>query len=572
MKQTVLATLAVLLTLATVDVSAQTHLAVDVRDPVYRLIELGELEGAVSRLSAVKPYSRSTVVRLLEEMWDRRSLFSSHEQGVLEETLERFAVPRTGWRNGNYAYGSAPRTVQVGGDSRVEARVNIQEAEDWHFESLTKGYLQGDLAPWLSYMGTVGATFDRVRAEEASAPYSFTKEWDAFHVGFGTPRFSYTGETDWPTFSYHLGTDIAAQFYDGDVTLRLARLRRDWGVGDNSFTLSSTARPFLGVEAGVRFAPWLALSHVTGTLNDWYKEPTAGSTPDPLTDVSYQRLFTLQRLEIFPASWLYISASSSVIGAKRLEPGYMAPLIFSMIYQNLIATDLDNVGVCVDLAVTLPRYGRAYFSFYADEMEITNLEELFTRPRNMFALQAGLKVPIPGLPFTGLTFQYTKIEPFVYAHFPSWYPDYNIPVDTSYTHDGENLGYPIPPNSDEFLVRLWALPLSNLSAGITYRLIRHGDNPGAKIEDLAILGRTDGYMLYGSYLDLYPDKDFLRDGLYDWNNIVTLSAEYTLPGFPITFGLSYSFAHTFWVPNASGESAGPDQIKNILALSVSVFR
>ena len=38
---------------------AQTHLAVDVSDPVYRLIEMGELKGAVSRVSAVKPYSRS---------------------------------------------------------------------------------------------------------------------------------------------------------------------------------------------------------------------------------------------------------------------------------------------------------------------------------------------------------------------------------------------------------------------------------------------------------------------------------------------------------------------------------
>jgi hypothetical protein len=479
-------------------------------------------------------------------------------------------VPRTGLRHGNLAYGSPPRTVQTGVDSRVEARLNVQEGEDWHLESVTKVYLQGDLAPWLSYLGTAGGTFDRVRADEAFVPYSFTKEWDALHIGFGTPRKSYTGETSCPTFSYHLGMDIAAQFYDGDVTVRLARLRRDWGIGNNSLTLSSTARPFLGVEAGVRFAPWLALSHVTGTLNDWYMEPSA-SNDDP-TETSYQRLFTLQRLEIFPFPWLYLSASSSVIGARRLEPGYMAPLIFSLIYQNLISRDLDNVGVGVDLAVTVPRYGRAYFSFYADEMEFVGIEELFSRPRNMFALQAGIKVPVPGLPFTGLTFQYTKIEPFVYAHFPSWYPDYRLRVDTSYTNDGENLGYPIPPNSDEFLVRLWALPLSNLSAGLTYRLIRHGDNPGQNPGDPAILGRTDGYLDYTVGLDSYPDKDFLHDGLYDWNNILTLSAEYTLPSFPVTFGFSYSFSHTFWVDNAPADPGKPDRIKNILALSVSIFR
>jgi hypothetical protein len=311
----------------------------------------------------------------------------------------------------------------------------------------------------------------------------------------------------------------------------------------------------------------LNLSHVTGTLNNWYLEPEAGYSGD--TRYTYQKLFTLQRLEMFPLPWLYLSASSSVIGAKRFEPGYMAPLLFSLIYQNLISEDLDNVGVGVDLGVTIAPFGRAYFSFYADEMEPASLKELRTRPRNMFAYQAGIKVPIPGLPFTALTFQYTKIEPFVYAHFPSWYPDYRLQVETSYTNDGENLGYHIPPNSDEFLVRFWAMPLSSLSAGLTYQLIRHGDNPSAIPGDPAILGRTDGWYTAGANA---VEKDFLHDGLYDWNNILTLGAEYTLPWAPVTVGLSYSFSYTFWVVNASGEPPRPDQIKNILALSVRVFR
>jgi hypothetical protein len=156
----------------------------------------------------------------------------------------------------------------------------------------------------------------------------------------------------------------------------------------------------------------------------------------------------------------------------------------------------------------------------------------------------------------------------VYAHFPSWYGDYRLQVDTSYTNDGENLGYPLPPNSDEFLVRLQAQPLSNLSTGLTYQLIRHGDNPSAA-PDTAIRGSTDQW-----YTDAVNsvDKDFLHDGLYDWNNILTLSAQYTLRSFPITFGLSYSFSHTFWVDNSPTDSGGPDEMRNILVVSVSIFR
>jgi hypothetical protein len=172
------------------------------------------------------------------------------------------------------------------------------------------------------------------------------------------------------------------------------------------------------------------------------------------------------------------------------------------------------------------------------------------------------------------TFQYTKIEPFTYAHYPTryaeTYPD--VYVETSYTHDGENLAYYLWPNSDEFLVKLWTLPLSNLSAGLEYRLVRHGDNPDAEPGDPYILGRPEAYLDYAAGLDSYPNKNFLHDGRYDFNHIVTLSGEYGLPSVPVAIGLSYSFCYTFWEPEGSGYPDRPDEMRNIIGLSVRVFR
>ncbi len=367
--------------------------------------------------------------------------------------------------------------------------------------------------------------------------------------------------------------DLTAYFLEGDLVLRAARLRREWGIAEGSLTLGGTARPFIGAEVQARLAPWLALSHVSGWLSSWAEE--ARSRKDPWDnfpaedELTYQKLFTLQRLELFPLPWLYLSASSTMVGARRFEPGYLSPLIFSLIYQNVLAENLDNMGVGVDLAVTFPPFGRLYFSFYADEMEITGFRELFTRPRNMFAFQAGLKVPVPRLPLTEFVFQYTKIEPFTYAHFPTWYADHYLGVDTSYTQDGENLAYPIPPNSDEFLVKLASLPLPRLAAGLEYRLIRHGDNPNKDPGTPAILGRIDGYYTPAAN---QADKDFLHDGLYDFSHIVTLSGEYRLARAPVTLGASYSFVYTLWEPNNSGEPDRPNETRNILALSVRVFR
>ncbi len=548
--------------------SAQTHLSVDINDPVYQLLETAELKGALGQLSAVRPYSRSQVVALLDRLWESRGMLSESEQAVLDETRQRFGEERNGLRYGNLSYRPAAESdnqVAVGVDFKSNVRLNANNPEDWHLDSALHPYLRGDLTSWLSYIGILGFTFDRVRTD-AFAPYDFTKEWDAFHISFGAPRYS-LGDLDYPTFSYDLQTEIAAELLQNDFQLSLARQRREWGIGDGSLTLGGSARPFMGAETHAQLSPWIIGHFLFGSLGNWEKEP-AGITPPPGN--SYQKMLALQRLELFPFPWLYVSATSTVLGAKRFELTYLSPLLFGVLAQNLIA-DLDNVGVGLDVAFTIPSLGRAYFSFYADEMEITNLTELFTRPRNMFALQGGFKIPVPGLPFTSATLQYTKIEPFTYAHYPTDYPDYENLVDTSYTHDGENLAYPLSPNSDEFLVKLCSLPFPNLRAGLEYRLIRHGDNPSANPGDIAILGRPEGYLDF----DLIPGplvKDFLHDGLYDFNHIVTLSGEYAIPNTPVTVGLSYTFSYTYWEPNASGEPDRPDTMRNIIGLTVKVFR
>jgi len=72
-------------------------------------------------------------------------------------------------------------------------------------------------------------------------------------------------------------------------------------------------------------------------------------------------------------------------------------------------------------------------------------------------------------------------------------------------------------------------------------------------------------------VDSYPDKSFLNDGIYDWNNIITLQATYSFPQFPLTLTVLYSFCYTTWVANASGVTPPMDSIKNIIALKVKVF-
>jgi hypothetical protein len=550
--------------------AAQTNLSVAIDDPVYQVLDIGVLKGVIPQQSAVRPYARSRVVELLEALWNARDRFSMVEQEVLLSTRLRFTEDKSGIENGNLTFKSDQSDAQIlqaGVDGRARIRMDAGSPEEWHLESVIRPYVQGDLSPWLSYLGILGLTVDRVRGDQVFAPYSFTKEWDTVHFSISDPRYS-EGDLDHPSVSYVLETDVSARLLNGALSLELAKHRREWGIGDGSLTLSGTARPFMGVETHVELSPWLIGHQVLGTLTNWAEEP--GGINAGLGTISYQKLFALQRLELFPFDWLSLSASGSVVGARRFELLYMAP-IYGALAQNLIA-DLDNVGMSFDAALTLPPYGRAYISAYADELGISGLKDFFRQPRIIFAVQGGIKVPVPGLPFTSLSAQYTKIEPFAYTHYPTDYPDFRIPVDTSYTDDGENLAYPLWPNSDELLVKLSSMPVPGVRASLAYRSIRHGDNPGASPGDPYILGRPDGYYDYSVPDSTYPLKDFLKDGLYDHNHVVTLAGEYSIPGTRLTIEASYTFCYTYWEPNASGEPDRPDAVRNIFGIEVKAFR
>ncbi len=586
---------------------AQQQTAVDLTHPVYRIIETAELRGVLSRLSAVKPYTRAQVADMLAIIQAHMDAFSPAEREIIAGFVKEFASP---YGAGSPVWTSEDGKAAVGGNIEAHLRAEpvqlIQAAtgasgtsaagalpEDlWQLTSRATPYLAGQVLPWLSIKGEMGFTYDKIE-KGLYLPYEFSKWSDSNHIDMSPNRYSsdpymnvYTDGSGkkiiYPMFSYDIREDLAAASDSGSVLVRLSRFRRDWGIGSGSLVLSGTARPFVGLDTEFRPSEYFAISGTLGSLTNWQKWDDE-KNPDSAHAVSWQKMLALQRLELFPTKWLTIAATGTMVGAKRFELGYMSPLLFNVMYQNQLA-DVDNLGVQVDGSVQLPNIGKFYASFYADEMEITNLSQLFTKARNMFALQGGAKVPVPGLPFSTLTFQYTKIEPFVYAHYPTWYPDYRLQVDTSYTQDGENLGYYLPPNSDEFLLKFETMPAPEWRVAAQYSLVRHGDNPEYVEGDHVVFGDVTKWLLYSDDY-LYMDKHFLRDGLYDYSHIVKLNA-YWRPADPpeifgakiplelgIGYGLSYTwYDDTYYTPKDAATWQKPAAaLKNILELDVKLF-
>ena len=133
-------------------------------------------------------------------------------------------------------------------------------------------------------------------------------------------------------------------------------------------------------------------------------------------------------------------------------------------------------------------------------------------------------------------------------------------MDTSYTQDGENLGYYLPPNSDEFLAKIEAMPAPGWRASLQYSFVRHGDNSDAHYAagDPLIYGDVSKWMDY-SKLSSY-NKDFLRDGIYDYNHIAKLKVWWRPSKAPVLFGAAlplelgagYGLSYTWWEDGTGG--------------------
>jgi hypothetical protein len=194
------------------------------------------------------------------------------------------------------------------------------------------------------------------------------------------------------------------------------------------------------------------------------------------------------------------------------------------LYQNNIG-DYDNLSLFLNCEGQYPAgLGKAWFSVFVDE--INPEDEFFKKDRMMYIYQLGGLFYLPKLPFASLKLSYTKNEPYNYTHGLTrtpWYGD--VLMEVNYVNFGKSLGYYLPPNSDEILVRLQSILAPESIVHLQYQMIRHGADYG----DRAV----DGTSLWSELKDIDRSdmkKYFLHDGAYQWMHIFKLGGEFSLTG------------------------------------------
>ncbi len=552
---------------------------VPLSNPVYRILDYYEASGEINFLPQAKPYSKIVVLEMLDQLTN-----NSHLTDKEKEIIARYTDDLTRASNGLQIYQQASEKgfAVVGFGAETSIRSGAGDDATWSTSNIAMPYLSGDVGNHLSFHASMGAAIEKLAPDMFYQSYTKDNQvsFPFQSIGYAFLPYQFNYETMWThtiissksgassniTKEMAIGmiyyTELNGSWYNGGLQISMNNQGRSWGHDDRNLLLSSTARRFPGIELKIEPVKWLRYSYLTGSLFNYANQNTNYKKNIYGYDIGdSQNLFTLHLLEFTPTKWLQISASAGNVWSKRLEVSYLMPFVFSH-FSEVEVGDYDNLSMCIDVALRIPKVGKTWLSFFNDEFSFTESGALLRMPRNRYAWQLGLKTPLLSniIPGTISTLKYTRVTPFVYTHYPD--ARFNTftsrPLDMTYMNDGFNLGFYLPPNSGELNWSLMNIAIPDLILSIDNRLIIHGTNDLASSNVYQIYGDIYRHQ-FGDDIYQYPLLDFTKDGIYDWTVSSEMKFDWkvrkvaSLNYFRLVGSLGVS--RTWWESNNSGVTA-----------------
>ncbi|MDA3878750.1 MAG: hypothetical protein PF436_00040 [Prolixibacteraceae bacterium] len=549
---------------------------VPIENSVYDLLEFYETSGLIDFLPTNKPFTKQQIRDLLQELLNKATL-TLDEKEIIRVFMDDLHRPVNGFI---YTETGRRQTYTVlGAGASVTGSIGVGNSGSYSTTAIGEPFIAGDLSNNLTWFASIGGSFDRF------APDLFYQSYakdGAFVSPFKTNGHSYHPYMfDYESMYIHARSSkesesgpiqkgiAAGMIYRGEITgswfenvLRISfhNQRRSLGYSNDNLTLSARSRRFTGIDIVLSPTDWFTFYFLTGSLYNYennssdYKRNIYGYDLG-----ATQKMLTLNKMEFTPAKFIQFSATIQNIWSKRQEITYMMPFI-SPLLSEVDLGDHDNLGLELSISGIIPKAGKVWFSFLVDEFDFLDYEHWLKIPRSQYAFQIGIKSPIlsKAIPLTTTMLSYTQITPFVYTHQPnSSYSTYEStrPIDLSYTHDGSNLGFYLPPNSAEFRLNFVNMTMPNLRLELDTRFIIHGTNDLSN--NTVDLNFGDVYRHHLNNTNKrYSLSSFGNDGLYDYTIYTEAKGERKIRiGGAINYFRLFGtigFSQTRWNTNKTG--------------------
>jgi hypothetical protein len=246
-----------------------------------------------------------------------------------------------------------------------------------------------------------------------------------------------------------------------------------WGYGQaGKIVLSDKAPAFPFIRFDYRFFPWLSFNYThtwlgSNIIDSARTYPTGPVFPG--REFYIQKFMATHSVQIKAMKGLDIALGESIVYSDRLDVGYLFPLTFFKIYDNIVNNSNIRAGsngqlfVQVSSRNQLPKT-HLYGTLFIDEIRVGSIFDKI-KSRNQLGYTLGGSVTDVGLPYLTLGLEYTRVNPFVYRNL--------IPAQ-NYTSYNYYLGDWMGNNFDRLTYTLKYTPFSRLKCQLSYQTSRKG--------------------------------------------------------------------------------------------------
>ena len=486
--------------------------------PVYTFLKRMEVKHLIERYhDAILPLSRKEIGEFLVHLKSRSQELTAAEQGYLEDFLSEFQFDITGTMDGFHrlvdssepTFGEAlgeifsnrEKYLYAYADTNLSFFVNGIATVD--FRRITGDALGNEHSEYFQFGGRIrGTIYNRLGYYLLGTNAQF---WGSREL-LERDKFIGQAHTIRDASSQNFDMSEGYMRYDGGiVSAEVGTERLLWGIGyDQQMVVSDNVRPFPFIRMDAQYKSlkytfihgWLLGK--TGQLFFSLPSDTSSQFTEPTNADKY---IAAHRLEFSFPGLFDIGGQEIVIYSNRsVDLAYLTPLIVLESAQRARG-ERDNTLWVFDIQTHFLPGMELSGTLLMDDIHFAEFFKNKWYNRNAYQFGILLTDPL-FLPNADLMVQWTRVEPYVFAHDRS--------RDNSYSSLGVILGPEIGPNADAWFFRTMYTPLRNLRLSCNVTLVRKGMNI---VDASGILIRNVGGDFLQPHRAIDPQERIFLDGI-----------------------------------------------------------
>lgn len=295
-----------------------------------------------------------------------------------------------------------------------------------------------------------------------------------------------------------------------------------WGYGENGkIVLSDKAPAFPFIRFDYKPFSWLSFNYTHIWLNsvliDSNRTYATGNTVfGGQRQIFIPKFMAIHSININAMKGLDFAAGESIVYSDRLDVGYLFPLMFFKIYDNIVNNSNIHAGSNGQIFFQVSSRNQVpkthlYTTVFIDEIRVSTIFDK-TKSRNQLGFTLGGSVTDVLVPYLTLGLEYTRVNPFVYRNL--------IPAQ-NYTSYNYSLGDWMGNNFDRLTYTARYTPFPRFKCLLSYQTGRKG---GAGTVEQQYFQQPQPSFLF----DIQnKQKEFLARFSYELINNLNLNAFYS---------------------------------------------